>query len=45
LTVDGQIFGQIPPGQVREVSSYVDLSGIPPIQGHFLWSYKLISIS
>ena len=42
LFVDGNTGGQFPPEQVREASGIVSgLSGMPPIQGNFLWSYTV----
>jgi hypothetical protein len=45
LFIDGDTYAQIPPGQTREMSSpLVDLGGMPPIQGNFLWSYTITGV-
>ena len=42
VLVEGNSYGEFPPNQVREAQAVaVDLSGMPPIQGNFLWSYTV----
>jgi hypothetical protein len=42
LVDDGGTGGSFPPNQVREaVAVAVNLSGMPPIHGNFLWSYSV----
>ena len=46
LIVQGSMLGKIPPGQTREVEdSFVNLSGMPPVKGNFIWSYTVTNVT
>jgi hypothetical protein len=35
---------EFPPNQVREAFGEVELDGMPPVQGHFLWSFTITQL-
>ena len=41
MFIQNNLYGQIPPGQTREMEGAVYLNGMPPINGHFVWTYTI----
>jgi len=45
LTMDSEVVGDdFPPNQVREASGWVELDGMPPVKGYFLWTYTITQL-
>lgn len=45
LAVQGNnSYAEFAPNQVREASGFAELDGMPPVQGHFLWTYTITQL-